>query len=303
MAKVIIAGGTGSLGPATIKHLLKNHFKVTILTRDPSTAKLPPGVEAIEADYTSVKSLSKSLVGRGFDAIVILLSRRASQASLVTTQAAVDAGIYRVIPSYFGNPLDNPEIARMPLMAAKLPIVNDIVAKAARREITYTGINTGMFLDMALDKDSFVCLSGKDKTRIYDGGNVPISATTHDDIGKAIAAVLMNTDQTANKVCNIHSVVMTQNEMLEFARQAAPEAEFHIETVDTKELEDAAWERYRAGQTDPLSMHDFALRAGFGLGNGHFEKTDNALLGIEQWCDERLKEEVARRLAGNRAML
>ncbi|EEU37879.1 uncharacterized protein NECHADRAFT_88158 [Fusarium vanettenii 77-13-4] len=303
ITNVVVAGGTGSLGPPTIKHLLKNHFKVAVLTRDPSTAKLPPDVEAIKADYTSVESLSKSLVGLGFDAIVIILSRRAHQASLVTMRAAVDAGIYRAIPSYFGSPLDNPKIARMPLMASKLPVINDVLAKAAKGEITYTGINTGMFLDMALDKDSFVCLSGMVKTRIYDGGDVSISATTHDDIGKAVAAVLMNPDQTVNKVCNIHSVVMTQNQMLEFARQAAPEAEFHVEAVDTKDLEDAAWERYRAGQRDPLSIHDFALRAGFGLGNGHFERTDNELLGIEQWSDERLREEVIVRLARHRAML
>lgn len=275
---------------------------MAVLTRNPSTAKLPPDVEAISADYTTSESLSKSLVGRGFDAIVILLSRRARQASLVTMQAAVDAGIYRAIPSCFGSSLDDPEIARMPLMAAKLPIMNDVVAKAARGEITYTGINTGMFLDMTLDKDSFACLSIKGTTRLYDGGDVPMSATTHDDIGKAITAVLMKPHETVNKLCNIHSVVMTQNQMLEFARQAAPEAEFHVESVDTKELEDAAWERYHAGQRDPLSMHDFALRAGFGLGNGYFEKTDNDLLGIEQWSDERLREEVVKRLR-YRAML
>ncbi|RMJ04949.1 hypothetical protein CDV36_014383 [Fusarium kuroshium] len=303
ITNVVIAGGTGTLGPPTIKHLLKNGFKVAVLTRDPSTAKLPPGVEVVKADYTSTESLSASLVGRGFDAIVILLSRRAHDASLVTIQAAVDAGIYRAIPSYFGSPLDNPEISRMPLMAAKLPIINDVVAKAAKGEITYTGINTGMFLDMALDRDVFVCFSGKKKTRLYDGGDVPISATTYDDIGKAIASVLMKPDQTVNKICNIHSVVMSQNQVLEFARQAAPEAEFHVEFIDTKELEDAAWERYHAGQRDLLSMHDFALRAAFGLGNGHFERNDNELLGIEQWSDERLKEEVVRRLTKHRTKL
>ncbi|RSL55563.1 hypothetical protein CEP54_009339, partial [Fusarium duplospermum] len=212
ITNVVIAGGTGSLGPPTIKHLLRNGFKVAVLTRDPSTAKLPPEVQVIKADYTSAESLSTSLVGRGFDAIVILLTRRAHQESLAAMQAAVDAGIYRAIPSYFSSPLDNPEIARMPLMAAKLPMINDVVKKAAKGEITYTGINTGMFLDMTLDMNAFVCFSGKKKTRLYDGGDIQISATTHDDIGKAIAGVLMKPDQTVNKICNIHSVVMTQNQ-------------------------------------------------------------------------------------------
>ncbi|KAJ3534811.1 hypothetical protein NM208_g7001 [Fusarium decemcellulare] len=296
ITRVVIAGGTGRLGPPAIKHLLKNGFTVSVLTRNPSSAKLPPGVEAIEGDYTSAEILTKSLIGRNFDAIVIILNRLAYDASLVTMQAAVNAGIYRVIPSFFGVSVDRPEIAEMPFLKVKLPILNDVKERAAKGEMTYTGINTGMFLDWSLDDDVFVGLSGKGKTRLCDGGDVPISATTHDDVGKAIAAVLMKPDETVNKLYYIHSVVMTQNQVLGYAREAAPEFEFLIEPTDTKVLVDAAWKRYHAGDRDRVSLRDFAVRAAYGMGNSFFEKTDNELLGIEQWSDERLREEIFRRL-------
>ncbi|VTT55958.1 unnamed protein product [Fusarium fujikuroi] len=296
---VVIAGGTGRLGPPTIKHLLRNGFKVSVLTRNPSLAKLSAEVDVIGADYSSAETLSPSLVGRGFDAIVIILNRLAYDASVVAMQAAVNAGIYRAIPSFFGVSLDNPEIANMPFMKTKLPVLNDVLAKAQKGEITYTGINTGMFLDWVLDEDIFVGLSGKAPTRVADGGDIPMSATTLDDIGKAISAVLLNPDETVNKLCYIHTVVMTQNQVLGYAREAAAGAEFAVEQVDTKVLVEAAWKRYNEGIRDRVSVRDFVIRASYGMGNGFFPKTDNDFLGIRQWSDEELKKEIFRRVKAN----
>ncbi|KAF5661557.1 hypothetical protein FCIRC_11797 [Fusarium circinatum] len=260
ISNVVIAGGTGRLGPPTIKYLLKNGFKVSVLTRNPSSAKLPPEVDVIGADYTSAESLTPSLVGHGFDAIVIVLNRLAYDASVVTMQAAVNA---------------------------------------EKGEITYTGINTGMFLDWVLDEDIFVGLSGKTPTRVADGGDITMSATALDDIGKAISAVLLRPDETVNKLYYIHTVVMTQNQVLEYAREAAPGAEFVVEQVDTKVLVEAAWKRYNEGIRDRVSVRDFVIRASYGMGNGFFPKTDNEFLGIRQWSDEELKEEIFKRVKAN----
>ncbi|KAI1017633.1 hypothetical protein LB504_003935 [Fusarium proliferatum] len=299
ISNVVIAGGTGRLGPPTIRHLLKNGFKVNVLTRSPSLAKLSTEVDVIGADYSSAETLSPSLVGRGFDAIVIILNRLAYDASVVTMQAAVNAGIYRAIPSFFGVSLDNPEVANMPFMKTKLPVLNDVLAKAEKGEITYTGINTGMFLDWVLDEDIFVGLSGKAPTRVADGGDIPMSATTLDDIGKAISAVLLNPEETVNKLYYIHTVVMTQNQVLGYAREAAAGAEFAVEQVDTKVLVEAAWKRYNEGIRDRVSVRDFVIRASYGMGNGFFPRTDNEFLGIRQWSSEELKEEIFRRVKAN----
>ncbi|OBS23331.1 hypothetical protein FPOA_03880 [Fusarium poae] len=286
ISNVAIAGGTGRLGPSTIKYLLQNGFKVSVLTRDPSSANLPSEVQIIKADYTSAETLTPSLANRGFDAIVIILNRLAYDASIITLQAAVNAGIYRAIPSYFGTSLDNPEIANMPFMRTKLPVYRDIEEKAAKGEITYTGINTGMFLDWVLDQDIFVGLSGKIPTRIADGGDILMSASSLDDIGKAITAVLLKPQETINKVCYMHTVVMTQNQVLGYASEAAPQRQFVVKQVDTVTLVEKAWERWDQGIRDRISTRDFVTRASYGLGNGFFTKTDNEFLGIRQWTDE-----------------
>ena len=56
-----------------------------------------------------------------------------------------------------------------------------------------------------------------------------MSATTLDDIGKAISAVLLKPDETVNQLYYIHTVAMTQNQVLGYAREAAPGAEFVVE--------------------------------------------------------------------------
>ncbi|RGP67298.1 hypothetical protein FSPOR_6056 [Fusarium sporotrichioides] len=296
ITNVVIAGGTGRLGPSTIKHLLQNGFNVSVLTRDPSSAKLPKDVEVIQADYTSAEMLTPSLAGRDFEAIVIILNRLAYDASIITLQAAVNAGIYRAIPSYFGTSMDNPEIANMPFMRTKLPVYRDIEDKAAKGVITYTGINTGMFLDWVLDEDIFVGLSGRMPTRVADGGDIPMSASTLDDIGKAIAAVLLKPEETVNKVYYMHTVVMTQNQVLSYAREAAPDKQFVAEQVDTAVLVEAAWKRWDQGIKDRISTRDFIVRASYGLGNGYFPKTDNAFLGIRIWSDDELRREIFKRV-------
>ena len=240
--------------------------------------------------------MTEALAGRGFDAIVDLLGRLATDASLAVMQAAVNTGIPRAIPSFFGPRLDRHDVTSLPFLSVKVPIRKDIEEKAAKGQITYTGINTGVFLDWSLDYNAFVNLSGKGKTPLYDGGDIPISASAHDDIGRAIAAVLSKPEETANKAVSVHSVVMTQNQVLGYARKAAPGVEFAVEPCDTKALVDSAWEEYNAGSRDFETMRKFAASGWFGMGNGLFERTDNEFLGIELWSDERLREEIARRL-------
>jgi hypothetical protein len=184
-------------------------------------------------------------------------------------------------------------------MNSKLPVYNDVLEKGAKGEITYTGINTGMFLEWVLGEDIFVGLSGRIPTRVADGGDIPMSASTLDDIGKAIAAILLKPEETVNKIYYIHTVVMTQNQVLGYAREAAPDAEFVVEHVDTAVLVEAAWKRYHEGKRDRISLRDFVIRASYGLSNGFFPKTDNEFLGIRQWSDEELKEEIFRRVKAN----
>ncbi|KAJ5595470.1 uncharacterized protein N7459_001678 [Penicillium hispanicum] len=292
---VVIAGGSGRLGTPTIKYLLAYGFKVSVLTRDPTSLSVADGVETIKADYSSAESLTPCLTGRNFDVMVILLKRVHTHSQLVTMQACVNAQIPRVIPSFFGVAFDNDEDLRTPYMAPKIPILEDVLDKASKGLITYTGLNCGLFFDWSFDIHLFINLAGK-PTRLYDGGEGPMSLSTLDDVGRSVVGVLVKLGETKNKMLSFHSCVMTQNQVLRYAAEAAPGVEFPVEQIDSAEAIKVAWQKYNAGCNFREVMTEFAARGSFANGGGYFRETDNALLGITQWSDERLKEEIIQQV-------
>jgi hypothetical protein len=125
---------------------------------------------------------------------------------------------------------------------------------------------------------------------LFDSGDIPFSGTNLDDIGKAVASSLLEVDQFSNKFAYIHSAVVTQNQLLGYARELSPDRNFKVIPVDTAEVEKQAWERWNAGDHSPEVQRMFMPRVTFGLAKGLFEQTDNAELGIEQLTDEQIKQ-------------
>lgn len=129
---------------------------------------------------------------------------------------------------------------------------------------------------------------------VFDGGDVPFSATLMDDIGKAVAVSLLKVDKFRNKFVNIQSAVITQNQLARYAKELAPDREFKSIPLDTAVLEKAAFERYNAGDTGPDVMYMFMPRVTFGNKLGLFDHVDNEELEVEQMSEEQVKELVGR---------
>ena len=287
----------GSLGDCIVRHLKKNNFNTTLLTRNLDKTKSTfPGLTAIQVDYDAVDGLTEALhngIGKQ-DALIILINRDQAQAQINLIDAAIAVGIPHIIPSAFGFTTRHPAIRESPVLAQKALMEDYLVQKAEEGRLTYTQVQTGAFFDWALDRG--VYLNTKDpnaRTMIFDGGDVRFSATNVDDIGKAVTASLLNIDQVKNKDVHIQTVVITQNQLLAYARGAAPDRDFKVLDLDTAELERQGFERYNSGDKGPETMRMFIPRFTFGKGMGLFEKTDNSLLGIQQWNEDQIKEFIA----------
>lgn len=84
-------------------------------------------------------------------------------------------------------------------------------------------------------------------TPVFDGGDVPFSVSLTEDIGKAVSGVLMRPSEYKNRFVYMHSAVVTQNSLLEYAKALDPTREFKTIPLDTEVLEKKAWEQYHAG--------------------------------------------------------
>ncbi|KAJ6466322.1 NmrA-like domain-containing protein [Mycena sanguinolenta] len=172
----------------------------------------------IKAEYTLPALI------QGQDAVVSVAGTKAKLDQMTLVDAAVAAGVKRFIPSNFANAPDMKGLE--PLM--KIREVNASVERYAdgKREanpdFSWTSIRNRVFIDLTLKM--FSPISGFDiparRAKIYDSGNEPFTESTMPDIARAVAGVLENSEETANKYVLIRSVQTTQNEILAAALEA-----------------------------------------------------------------------------------
>ncbi|KAK4554925.1 hypothetical protein LTR86_008073 [Recurvomyces mirabilis] len=287
----------GTLGPTIIKHLALAGFHVTLLTRNPAKAakQYPPPFETVLADYDSTEALTTIFREHGFESLVILLNRRELQPQLRLIDAACSAGIGHVVPSSFGGDFSHPEVKRLPQLKEKLEMEEYLVQKSDAGKISFTAVNTGLFFDWALG--GFLLPSDDNRPMmIADAGDVPVSGSILDLIGQATAQAVLKRKESAvkNKFLYVHSTIFTQNQILEYARAAAPNRDIKTFEVDTEKMAKEAWEKYDAGERDQKILQPLMLRTSFGLGLGEFKKIDNDVLGVSMLSDDEVKSLVAK---------
>jgi uncharacterized protein YbjT (DUF2867 family) len=78
---ILVTGATGNVGRTLVELLSKSHAGVRALTRDPSRAMLPPGVEAVRGDLADPVSLRAAL--SGVEAMFLLLPARTDPGPVV----------------------------------------------------------------------------------------------------------------------------------------------------------------------------------------------------------------------------
>ncbi|KAI0810114.1 hypothetical protein GGR55DRAFT_689283 [Xylaria sp. FL0064] len=278
---VAVVGGSGNLGRVVVRELVNAGFSVTALTREGSTATFPAGVASKAVDYSSIASLTAALEGQ--DALVSTIATAAIASQQPLVDAAVAAGVKRIIPSEFG--LNTRILSKDPIaniLQGKIKTLNYIHEKWRQNpSFTWTGISTGLFFDWSYEPHP----TGLDKTTktatIYDSGNEPYQASNLALIGKAVAGVLKHLELTTNRYISIASFNPSQNQILELAEKITGE-KWTVNRVSSSEQQKIGLEKLSKG--DYSAFSNLLRRRIYGDGAAlAVEGPDNAveLLGLE----------------------
>jgi hypothetical protein len=105
-----------------------------------------------------------------------------------------------------------------------------------------------------------------------NGGDIKVSGSLLDDIGKAVAIALVkrDSDEVRTRVLLIQSAVITQNQILGYARQANPGKRWDIVNLNTEDVSRRSWEAFNKSDRSPETMPGFTIAGSFGAGLGLF---------------------------------
>ncbi|KAL6714164.1 hypothetical protein ACLMJK_008658 [Lecanora helva] len=286
--KVAIAGATGNIGAAIFDHLLKAGFQVTVLTRKESTHTFPSSVTVKPVDYDSLDSLTTALQGQ--DAFISALGAAALAHQLLLVEAASKAHVKRFIPSEFGCDTTNPKVRSLPVFADKVKVQEALDKEAAAGRMTYTAVCTGPFLDWGI-KVGFVLNLAQRSINLYDGGDIPFSATSLPSIGKAVVGVLKHPEETADRPVFTQDAATTLKKLAAFGKKATGTDDWTETVMSTDDELKAAWAELQSPNPNPqVFAFKFISVAIWNKDYGsHFAKTDNELLGIKEMSDAELQ--------------
>lgn len=295
---VALAGASGALGAVLLNHLLKANYTVTALTRPGITPTFPPSVKTAEIDYSSPSTLRAALADH--DVLISTVGYAGILAQEALISAALAVGVKRIIPSEYGSDPSNAAARALPVFGHKVQIEQHLRAAVTDSPTTtWTLVANNEFLDWDLDHGFGVDVTGR-KMEIFDGGDVPFTATPLSFVAEGVVRILQRPELTANRVVKLHGAKLTQSALLRMLQKhtGTSDAEWTLTRSSTAEREKQG---YEALAKDP---QDFAIWAvmflqcavwGSKFGNDFSAANDNEVLGLRALNEGEVEEIVKAR--------
>ncbi|KAF8543028.1 hypothetical protein BDD12DRAFT_822534 [Trichophaea hybrida] len=292
LSNVIIIGATSSVGIPVIKALLSDpSFSVTILARPNSGIINNPPAGAKIAIASSDDHAALVSAMKGADALVISINVTAMSQQFNFINAAVEAGVKRIIPSEFGVDLDNPKTAALNGFAVKVEVRKQLKKLVDEGKITWTAVSNGAFLDWSL-KEGLIGFNIKEnKATLYDGGDRPFSATLLSDVAKAIVGILKHPEETKNRLVYVHSARLTQQQLVAIYDKIRG-TKLETTVVDAEEVAKAGTEKFAKGDFSGFVDQFLVCYFGEGYGGDNDGRDSNYLFGIDMLDQEAIEKVV-----------
>jgi uncharacterized protein YbjT (DUF2867 family) len=295
ITKVILTGANGKLGSSIVKQFqAAQTYVISVIVRASSKATYPDDIKQVRvSDSMPHDELVAALKGQ--DALVLAFNGMQTATSIKLADAALEAGVKRVIPADYGScdSSDPHSLELLPLYKEKQKVRDHLVQLSAKSDgaLSWTTLITGHFLDDGLESGLLQVDLRKKTARIFDGGDIKWSATTLDSIAYAVVKTLQKDEATKNKIIYVQSISATQNELLKIVEEVM-DTKFAVEHIDSAEFIKKYQARLAQNPDDAGAIEE--LVSVEGTVNADWEKREgfsNQLLGMPS---ENLKDIVKK---------
>ncbi|KAF2162814.1 hypothetical protein M409DRAFT_68811 [Zasmidium cellare ATCC 36951] len=293
ISKVALLGADGKLGPAIMHALVENGFNVTVLKRKSSKSPSSYPSQILVSDDFNVPELTEAL--KGIDAVVITVKGSQTDLQKRIAEAAVQAGVKRLIPADFGSCDSSTQFAQdtVPLFKHKANLRQYLTDLSTKNpSFGWTSIVCGHFFDWSLEF-LHIYLPQR-KAEILDDGAAKWSASSLGQIAEATARILLRPDVTKNRMLYIQSFLVSQSEVIA-AYEKATGTKWEVAKFESeKYLEE---EKSKAAEGDLEAVENLVWLVGTVDGNWEGKK-DFAMedLGLVEEDLERVVRKTVERL-------
>ncbi|KAM0321459.1 hypothetical protein ACHAQA_010106 [Verticillium albo-atrum] len=289
---VTLAGATGSAGSRILNALAKSgRFNVTAAVRKSNTS-FPSAVNVKIVDFSSLEELIEAFKGQ--DAVIDATMSSDSDMPLRMVEAAVIAGVSRFIPSEFSIDPNNSKARAVPVYGPKNEVITRLKELAAAGKLTWTTVSNGAFLDWNLRTGFFKIDLKKKKAELLNGGEIVLPWTLLDHVGQAAVGVLLHPEETKNRPVYISTVEKSQKQMVELAKDVLGQDGWDVSSLDMEPVYQNSINELQAGRVTFEVIGNMILYCNSREDlSGVWAKDDNALLGIQPWSDQQVKELIA----------
>lgn len=297
--RVGLIGANSRIGPAILQGLLDHPSRpqIIIFVR-PDSRPVPSHRRitrvVIPSDPPILTDLTSAFHEHDIESLVCALSPSERELQIRLADACVAAGVSRFIPADYGSMRsDDPVVLKLLPNFRNKQLVREHCARLAEKHdgFTWTSLVSGHFFDYGLRTELLGIEVEKNRALLFDGGRDRWSTSTVAQIGRAVAAILLEKEEeTANKMLLIQSFCVTQLEVVSAIEGVKGKK------MDSKCIDSEAYIKEKAKEADKGDAEAVEeLVAVLGITRSNWigdELFANRLLGLK----EENMEEVVRRV-------
>ncbi len=263
---------------------------MTAIQRKDSTNKANGASKSLKVDLGSESDLTAAFKGQ--DVVVSALPNPRLASDKIWMNAAVSAGVKRIIPSEFSTNLETKLSQALPIVTDKVEIRKYVEGLASSGKIEWTSINNGPFFL------SFIWLSGwigpglsSKVTSLHDGGDKIVCTTTLERIGEGVARSLLpeHAEATKNKTIYVYSAVMSERKMTSLVSKLAG-IDFKEDNQSIEAITKDAFEALEKGDMSKKQNFYIPFCFGDGYGGDFRYLASNELLGLKEMTDAEVED-------------
>lgn len=295
---IALLGATGHLGRHILTALQHAGFAVTAIQRLDSTNTPPPGTKSVKVDLTSQSDLTTAFTNQ--DVVVSALPSPRLSSDKIWMQAAIAAGVKRVVLSEFSTNIDNEKSKRLPIVKDKVEIREYVESLAEEGKIEWTSINNGPFLIPQIWTAGWMGPNVKSKTAIlHDGGKAIVCGSTLQRIGEGVAKSLSSEHaaETKNQSVYVYSAALSEKKVTDIVSKIT-EIKFEETEVSIESVTKDAYEAIEKGDMSKMMSLYIPFCFGEGYGGDFRDMAWNESLGLNEMNDGELEAVLRKGLKG-----